>query len=73
MDPKEVKASVDNNILTLSGVQKEEIENKSQYGTSYNSSYSSFQNSFSLPGPIKSKGLKMEYNNNTLSVIIPKA
>lgn len=73
LDESNVSASVRNNILTLSGTQTEENEDKSQYGTSYSRSTSSFQNSFSLPGPIKGKGLKVNYDNDILTVVIPKA
>ena len=73
LDKSEINAEVRNNILTLSGVQKEEVENNSQYGRTYSSSSSSFQNSFSLPGPIKSDGLKVDYQGNTLTVTVPKA
>jgi HSP20 family protein len=73
LDKSEINAQVNNNILTLSGVQKEETENNSQYGRSYSSSSRSFQNSFSLPGPIKSDGMKVDYENNILTVTVPKA
>jgi len=73
LDTGELKASIDNNILTLFGIQKEEIERKSQYGSSYISSSSSFQNSFSLPGPIKRDGVKIQYENDILILTIPKA
>lgn len=73
LDTAELKASIDNNILTLFGVQKEETKQKSQYGSSFTSSSSSFQNSFSLPGPIKRDGVKVQYENDILIVTIPKA
>lgn len=73
LDKSEVNAEVNDNILTLSGVQKEETEDNSQNGRSYSSSYSSFRNSFSLPGPIKSEGMKVDYTNNILTVTVPKA
>lgn len=73
LDESQVNARIRNNILTLSGAQTKEEKNKGQYGASYSRSTSSFQNSFSLPGPIKDKGLKLSYENDTLTVIIPKA
>ena len=73
LDKSNVNASIRNNILTLSGTQTEETEDRSQFGTSYSMSSSSFQNSFSLPGPIKEKGLSLSYENDTLTVVIPKA
>ena len=73
LDTAELKASIDNNIITLFGVQKEESRQSSQYGSSYSSSSSSFQNSFSLPGPIKRDGVKVQYENDLLTLTIPKA
>jgi len=73
LDKSEIKAEVTGNILTVSGVQREEQTSSANGGQSYLSSYSSFQNSFSLPGPAKSQGLKMDYKGNTLTIKIPRA
>ena len=73
LDRSAINAEVSDNILTLSGIQKEETEENSQYGRSYSSSSSSFRNSFSLPGPIKSDGMKVNYENSILTVTVPKA
>ena len=73
LDKSEVKADVTGNILTVSGVKKEEQTVSRNGGNSYMSSYSSFQNSFSLPGPAKSDGLKMNYEGDTLTIRVPRA
>jgi len=73
LDKSEIKANVNGNILTVSGVQREEETSSGNGGQSYVSSYSSFQNSFSLPGPAKSQGLKMDYKGDTLTIKIPRA
>ena len=73
LDKSEIKAEVNGNLLTVSGVQKEEQTSSGNGGQSYISSYSSFQNSFALPGPAKSKGLKMDYKGDMLTIKIPKA
>ena len=73
LDKSEVKADVTGNILTVSGVRKEEQTVSNNGGNSYMSSYSSFQNSFSLPGPAKSDGLKMNYDGDTLTIRVPRA
>ena len=73
LDKSDVKATVSGNILTVSGVKKEEKSNSGQGIQSYISSSSSFQNSFALPGPAKAQGLKMDYQGDTLTIKIPKA
>ena len=73
LDKSEVKADVTGNILTVSGVRKEEQTASRNGSNSYMSSYSSFQNSFSLPGPAKSDGLKMNYKGDTLTIKVPRA
>ena len=73
LDKAEVKATVSGNILTVSGVQREEQSNSGQGMQSYISSSSSFQNSFALPGPAKAQGLKLDYQGDTLTIRIPKA
>lgn len=73
LDKSEIKARVNGNMLTVSGVQRKETSSNSQGGNSYISSYSSFQNSFSLPGPAKSTGLKLDYKDDTLTVKVPQA
>jgi HSP20 family molecular chaperone IbpA len=73
LDKSEIKAEVNGNILTVSGVQREEQSSSGKGGQSYVSSFSSFQNSFSLPGPAKSEGVKMDYKGDMLTIKIPKA
>jgi HSP20 family protein len=72
LDKSALKAKIEGNILTVSGVKKEEVRNAGQYGSSYSSSYSSFQNSFSLPGQVDSKNVTIDYKNGILKVILPK-
>ena len=72
LDKSDVKAEVNQDILTISGTQKQEVRNNTQYGNSYSSSYSSFQNSFRLPGKVDNKNIKVSYDNKMLKVILPK-
>ncbi len=73
LDKDEIQARVSGNILTVSGVQKEESTNSGQGSYSYISSSSSFQNSFALPGAAKSEGIKLHYDGDTLTIRIPQA
>jgi len=72
LDKSAIKAEVNGNVLTLSATQKEEIRNSGQYGSSFSSSYSTFQNSFSLPGKVDSGKIKFNYKDDVLKVFLPK-
>jgi HSP20 family protein len=72
LDKSDIKAEVNKGILTISGTKKQQVQNNSQYGGTYSSSYSSFQNSFMLPGKVDAQNIKVDYNNNILKVILPK-
>ncbi len=73
LDTSEINAQINGNMLTVAGVQREEYNTSVSGGSSYVSSYSSFENSFSLPGPAKAEGMKIYYKDNTLTVKIPQA
>lgn len=73
MDKSGIKANINGNILTIFGTKKTQTSNQGNTGSSYTSSYSSFQNSFPLPGPVKANQMKMNYDNNILTIRIPKA
>lgn len=73
MDKSGIKANINGNTLTIFGTKRMESNSQGNMGGSYSSSFSSFQNSFSLPGPVKADQMKMEYENNTLTIRIPKA
>ena len=73
MDKAGIKANINGNMLTIFGTKSTQSNNQGNVGSSYTSSHSSFQNSFSLPGPVKADEMKMKYENNTLTIRIPKA
>lgn len=74
LDKSDIKTEVRNGMLTISGVQKSTVDNSNGNNLIARSqSYSQFQNSFSLPGPVDSEKMKVDYSNNTLTITIPKA
>ena len=73
MDKSGIKANINGNTLTIFGTKRSETSDQGQMINSYSSSYSSFQNSFSLPGPVQADKMKMEYDNDILTIRIPKA
>ncbi len=72
LDKTQVDARVRGQMLVVSGTRREEAKKQGRGFQSYSSSLSSFHNSFPLPGPVKSEGLKVEYDKGTLIVRVPK-
>lgn len=74
LDKSEIKTEVNHGMLTISGVQKEEVKNQQgNQMVSYGHSYRQFQNSFNLPGPVNAEKMKVDYDQDVLTITIPKA
>ena len=72
LSKKDFNISVDNDILTISG-EKEVNKNDDQDNyTRKEFSVSSFKRSFTLPESLDSNGIKAEYNDGILNIILPK-
>jgi len=70
--PKDdIKVSLDNNILTISGERKSEIEDETHHRVER--FYGSFSRSFSLPENIDESAIKAESKDGILKLNIPKA
>ena len=69
---KDLKVSIDENILTLSGEKKQEekVEKKNYHRVER--SYGSFSRSFQLPGLIDSDKVKASFEEGVLEIRIPK-
>ena len=72
IDRKDVKITVHNNVLTISGEKRhdEEKEGRSYHRTER--SYGSFQRSFTLPSSVASERIDATYNDGVLTVSLPK-
>lgn len=73
LSKKEIKISVENNVLTLSGEKKHEEETNKKNFHRIETSYGRFERSFQLPEQVKAEEIKARYNNGVLTVEIPKA
>ncbi len=71
LDNSAIKTEVKGNMLMVSGTRKDKMS--SQNGSGWGSSYRRFQTSFSLPGPVKSDQMKVDYSNDILTIKLPKA
>ena len=73
MNKSDIKVSVHDNILTLSGEKKKEEETKDKNYYRVERSYGKFERSFRLPAEVKAEEIKAKYKDGVLSVSIPKA
>jgi len=66
------KINIENDILTISGERKEEKNEKNENYTRREFNYSSFERSFTLPDVADENGIKAEYKDGMLQLVIPK-
>ena len=73
MDPKEIKISLQDHILTISGERKKEEEEKDQRFYRIERSYGIFTRSIRLPMPVEEHRVAATFKNGVLTISIPKA
>lgn len=66
------KINIENDVLTISGEKKEERDEKKENYTRREFNYSSFERSFTLPDVADENGIKAEYKEGMLQLVIPK-
>jgi HSP20 family protein len=69
---EDVKVSVEDGVLTLSGERRQEKEEKGKKYHRVERSYGSFVRSFSLPESVDESGVKAEYKDGVLNLHLPK-
>jgi HSP20 family protein len=72
VDPTEVKVTLENNVLSISGERKREHEEKTARHCRYERSYGSFCRSFELPSDVAGDKLTATCKNGVLTVVAPK-
>ena len=68
----EVKITVHDNLITIRGEKKSEVDNKAENVRWIEQSYGMFERSFSFPGAVKSDGIEARYDDGVLTIILPK-
>jgi HSP20 family protein len=74
IDEKDLKVTLENNVLTIKGEKKEEIQKEdknSRYVVSERR-FGSFQRSIALPEGIKADNIKANFKKGVLHIEIPK-
>jgi HSP20 family protein len=72
MKKDDIKVTVDENILTISGERKHESEEKDMNYIRCERCYGSFSRSFTLPDDINSEKIKADYEDGILTVNLTK-
>jgi HSP20 family protein len=70
---EDVKISLQENVLTISGEKKSEAKSDNKRYHRLERTYGSFQRSFSLPEPIKADKIGASFKDGVLEVKIPKS
>ncbi len=72
VDKKDVKITVQDDVLTIKGEKKKEEEKKGENYYRVERCYGTFQRSFTLPSSVASDKIDASYDNGVLTIMIPK-
>ena len=72
LDPKDIKLSVEQNVLTISGERKAEKEEEGKTYHRRETYYGAFSRSFALPRLVDREKIEAEYKNGILTVTVPQ-
>jgi HSP20 family protein len=72
LSKEDVKISMQDNMLTLTGEKKQEKEEKEANYHRVERSYGAFSRSFALPTSVKSDKIKATYKDGVLFITLPK-
>lgn len=73
MNKDDVKITLENNLLTIRGEKKNELEKKEGNFHRIERSYGVFERSFTIPGTIKTNDIDAQYKDGVLTLTLPKA
>lgn len=73
LNKDEVKITLENNILSIRGEKKNEMEKKEGNYHRVERSYGLFERSFTIPGSIKSNDIDAQFKDGVLTLTLPKA
>src|SRR6202790_2172705 len=72
IDPKDLDIRVENNILTIRGERKFEKKVNEDNYLRVERAYGTFSRSFALANSVNPDGIKADYQNGVLTLVIPK-
>lgn len=69
---EDIDISLENNVLTVKGEKRSEIEETGKSFYFSERTYGSFQRAFQLPGTVKSGDIKADFKDGVLAIKLPK-
>ena len=72
VDPKDLDIRVENNVLTIRGERKFEKKVDQDNYLRVERTYGAFSRSFSLANTVNPEGIKADYQNGVLTLVVPK-
>lgn len=72
VNPDDIKLSLDNNVLRISGERKLEKTDEKEGYHRVERAYGSFSRSFVLPDNVENEGIDANYKDGVLTVTLPK-
>ncbi|MBI3892538.1 MAG: Hsp20/alpha crystallin family protein [Candidatus Wallbacteria bacterium] len=69
----DIELSIVNNVLTLSGEKKAQLEDKGQTWHRVERHFGKFTRSFTLPRDVDCTKIQAKYNNGLLEIVLPKS
>jgi len=72
IDPKDVKISVEGNVLTIHGTKQQIAEERTGRVHRYERTYGAFERTFTLPATVDANNIKAGYEHGVLTVTFPK-
>jgi HSP20 family protein len=73
VDPSDVRLSLENNVLTIRGEKKQQMDDANERVHRFERTYGMFERTFVLPNTVDSERIDARYENGVLQVSIPKA
>ena len=73
LDQKDVKVNLMGDTLTIRGERKQETTRKENNAHRVERSHGAFERAFTFDAPVKSEGIKAQYRDGVLEVVVPKA
>lgn len=73
VNPDDVQLQMENNILTIRGEKRQEVDETSDRVHRYERSYGSFERTFALPSTVDADKIEADISDGVLTVTLPKA
>lgn len=73
VEPDDVRLSLENNILTIRGEKRQQLDENNERVHRFERTYGAFERTFALPNTVDPDQIEARYENGVLQVRIPKA